>query len=152
MKSSIQKLFSEGFPELAARLLIGALFTYAAIHKIAFPAAFAKILYGYALFPEISINLLALIVPWLELFAGIGLLVGFRPRAAALLITVLLFSFVIALSINLFRGHEFDCGCFSFGAAGSLDSIRSLLVRDIVCLFLALWIFGYRGRRRFCFL
>lgn len=152
MKSSVRNLYSDGFPELAVRIFLGSIFAFAAIHKIANPSQFALILYGYDLFPEYTINFVALVIPWLELLTGIGLIVGFRPRASSLLLGILLFCFIIALSINLYRGHEFDCGCFSFGDVTNIDAIRRLVARDVLYLSLSLLIFCYGGRRRFCLL
>ena len=40
--------------ELAARLLLGGIFVYSSYHKIISPAAFAKIIYGYLLFPAFT--------------------------------------------------------------------------------------------------
>jgi len=132
------------------RWFLGALFVYAAWHKIASPAEFAHILYGYGLFPNWIVNFLAMIIPWMELFCGMGCILGYRPRAAALLMMMLLSGFIVALSINLYRGHVFDCGCFSFGDTGGLAAIRQLLFRDIVYLSLTLGIFVGSRRRRLC--
>ena len=45
------------------------------------------------------------------------------------------------IAFNLIRGHEFDCGCFSFGAKSSHLSNVSLLVRDVVMLGGGLFLF-----------
>ena len=95
--------------ELAARWILGLTFIYASFHKIISPADFAKIVYGYALFPEALINLIAIMIPFLELIAGLALIIGFYPRSAAIIINGLLVAFIVVLSINLVRGHEFDC-------------------------------------------
>jgi hypothetical protein len=50
--------------ELAFRWILGLTFVYASYHKILVPADFAKIIYGYDLFPEILINLIAIVVPY----------------------------------------------------------------------------------------
>ena len=104
--------------ELAARWLLGATFVYASYNKILAPATFAKIVYGYDLFPHASINLIAIVLPYIELVAGLALLVGIYPRSAVLIINGMLLAFIVVLSVNLIRGHEFDCGCFSLKNAG----------------------------------
>ena len=38
--------------ELVVRWFLGTIFLYASIHKIASPEQFAKIIYGYYLFPQ----------------------------------------------------------------------------------------------------
>ena len=135
---------------MIARWVLGGMFLFACYHKIVEPAHFAKIIYGYYLFPDFSINLIAIILPFLELFAGIALILGIYPRSAVLIINAILFAFIVAISINLIRGHEFDCGCFSFGAAADTFSVVQLLIRDIVCFFLGLQILFFANSRKWC--
>jgi len=130
--------------------VIGIIFVYASIHKIADPAAFAKIIYGYYLFPYLSINLIAIILPFLEFYSGIFLLLGIYPRSATAIIIGLLFGFITAISINLLRGHEFDCGCFSFNGSDSKVASIQLLVRDIFYFVFSLYIIFFKGQRRLC--
>ena len=107
----LKSLLSNNRLELIARWFLGIIFIYASYHKIIAPDHFAKIIYGYYLFPDFFINLIAIILPFLELFSGLALLLGIYPRSAALIINGMLLVFIIALSINLIRGQEFDCGC-----------------------------------------
>ena len=52
--------------EMTVRWLLGGAFVYSSLHKIAEPAKFAKVVYGYKLFPALSINLIAIILPFPE--------------------------------------------------------------------------------------
>ena len=54
-------MLNNSWLELAARWFLGMIFLYASYHKIAAPAQFAKIIYGYYLFPDISINIIAIV-------------------------------------------------------------------------------------------
>ena len=137
--------------ELAARWALGLIFIYASYHKILAPADFAKIVYGYDLFPAGTINLIAIILPFIELIAGLALILGIFPRSAALILIGMLAAFIVVLSINLIRGHEFNCGCFSTKEAGYFSSAESTLVRDIIYLLLGLQIFLFSGIRKGCF-
>ena len=137
--------------ELAARWIIGLTFIYASLHKIISPADFAKIVYGYGLFPEVFINLIAIVIPFLELIAGLALIIGVYPRSAAMIINALLLAFVTVLAFNLIRGHEFDCGCFSAGQSGYASSSEVTLVRDIIYLIFGMQIVLFEGNRRNCF-
>jgi hypothetical protein len=65
-----QSLISNSWIELAARWILGLTFLYASSYKILSTAEFAKIVYGYDLFPAALINLIAIIVPFMELIAG----------------------------------------------------------------------------------
>ena len=136
--------------ELAFRWILGLTFIYASYHKILAPADFAKIVYGYDLFPAVLINPIAIIVPFVELVTGLALIGGIYPRAAALVLNALLVFFIFILSYNLLRGHEFDCGCFAPENPGSTPSTELTLFRDFVYLALGLQIFYYQRSRRWC--
>ena len=135
---------------MVGRWILGALFVGACFHKIVEPAHFAKIIYGYYLFPDVTINLIAIILPYVEFYTGMALILGIYPRSAALIINAMLLAFIVAISINLIRGHEFDCGCFSFGSSGQFSSAMHLLIRDIVCFFLGLHVIFYSKARKLC--
>jgi len=143
-------VFENRWVELAARWILGLTFIYASYSKILAPADFAKIVYGYELFPNAVINPIAIILPYIELVAGLALILGIYPRSAALIINAMLVAFIIVLSINLIRGHEFDCGCFSVKKAGFLSSSEPMLVRDFIYLILGMQIFFFRGIRKGC--
>jgi hypothetical protein len=107
--------------------------------------------YGYDLFPHVSINLIAIIIPFLQLIAGLALIGGIYSRSAAIIINVMLLAFVAALTINIIRGHEFDCGCFSAGQSGYSSSSKVTIVRDIIYFVLGLQVILFQGIRRASF-
>jgi uncharacterized membrane protein YphA (DoxX/SURF4 family) len=146
-----QYIKNNSWIELAARWILGFTFIYASFYKIISPADFAKIVYGYGLFPEMFINLIAIVIPFLELVAGIALIIGLYPRSAAIIINGLLVAFITVLSINLIRGHEFDCGCFSVAQSGYTSSPKVTLVRDIIYFILGMQIVLFDGSRKSCF-
>ena len=152
LNKPIRTLFGNHWIELAARWILGVTFVYASYNKILAPAVFAKIIYGYDLFPALFINLIAIIVPLLELVAGLALIIGFYPRSAALIVNAMLLVFITALSINLIRGHEFDCGCFSINSSGQGTFAGPLIFRDFLIFALGLYIFFYRNARKLCIL
>jgi uncharacterized membrane protein YphA (DoxX/SURF4 family) len=136
--------------ELFSRWLLGLVFIYASYQKILFPSDFAKIIYGYDLFPLAFINLMAIVLPFVELCFGLALVIGIFPRSAALILNGILLAFILALSINLIRGHEFDCGCFSSLKTSFASSTGHWIVRDIILLSLGLQVFFYGGFRKAC--
>jgi uncharacterized membrane protein YphA (DoxX/SURF4 family) len=136
--------------ELAARWILGLTFIYASFHKILSPADFAKIIYGYDLFPASLINLIAITLPFIELVSGLALISGILPRAASLIITVTVLVFIAALSINLVHGHEFDCGCFSYSQTGNPPSAWFSLIWDTIFLAISLQVNLYSGIRKIC--
>ena len=126
---------------LAARLYLGVIFLLACWHKLVEPGAFAVDIATYQILPLALINPMAIILPWVELAAGIWVFVGFRVRAAALLVAGMMAMFLVAISIALAKGLNMSCGCFaSQGAVEDPISWRTL-VRDGSWLLLALYVF-----------
>ena len=152
MSNNRINIFQNSWLELIFRLSLGSIFLISCYHKILEPAHFAKIIYGYYLFPDFSINLIAIILPFLELVSGLALIFGICPRSAALSINALLLAFIVAVSINLIRGHEFDCGCFSFGGSGQTSPTVQLLIRDVILLGIGLQLLFFDKHRKGCVL
>ena len=148
MNNNLRTLFNNGWIEIAFRWILGITFIYASYYKIMSPIDFAKIVYGYNFFPEVLINPIAIILPFVELISGISLLLGIYPRSAALIINGLLLAFIFILAINIIRGHEFDCGCFSAEKAGSP---KMMVARDVIYLMMGLQVFLFNGVRKGCF-
>ena len=102
------------YAEWAARLVLAAVFLTACLPKIAHPHAFAESIYRYQLLHAAAINAAAVFLPWLELAAAVSLLALPRlQRGAVLLVAILLVVFTGAIAINLHRGVDIACGCFS---------------------------------------
>ena len=135
--------------ELLLRWSVGLAFVLASIHKIVHPGAFAQIVYSYQLFPAYTINLIAIVMPFVELVTGLALLTGVYPRAAATIVNGLLVAFMVIIAVNLMRGHDFDCGCFpTFITRLYADSPVNMLIRNAVLLACSLPVMLYRRRRR----
>ncbi|HTD52109.1 MAG TPA: MauE/DoxX family redox-associated membrane protein [Thermoanaerobaculia bacterium] len=121
---------------MRVQLALGAIFVAAAIPKILDPPAFAHMIYNYKLAPGWAINALAITLPWVELLAGLALILGVWKREAAVLIGLLLLLFIASVGINLARGHAIDCGCFDVREAGKteaqrLSDMRWVIARDV---------------------
>lgn len=130
---------------LAARLYLGFVFMYASIHKIADPSAFALDVATYQFLPLSLVNITALMLPWVELIAGILIAIGFRTGAAALLIFGMMAAFMIALAWALYLGLDMSCGCFA--SSSEADPISGFtLLRDSFWLFLALYVLIFDRR------
>ena len=150
MNKWLKPVLDNSWIEIAARWILGITFVCASYHKIFAPADFAKILYGYDLFPHVLINLIAITLPFIELVFGLALILGVYPRSAAMIINGLLLAYIIILTINLARGHEFDCGCFSVSKSGYLSSPEPMIVRDMIYLIIGLQVFLFNGVRKGC--
>jgi len=115
------------------RLVLGGIFIYASLDKIAHPGEFARIIANYAILPDFLVTLPALALPWVELVAGLCLVIGLWPRSSALLLSLLLLLFMAALGVNALRGISMSCGCFSTSAADT-EKAYVLVIRDLLIL------------------
>ncbi len=127
---------------LLFRVFLGATFIYASLDKIAHPEQFARIVYNYRILPDFLINVFAVSLPWVEFAAGLFLIFGIFTESASLVISTLLVVFIVAISINLFRGINLNCGCFSTDPAGKKEG-ASLLIRDFIYLFFGIMVFFF---------
>lgn len=98
--------------DLALRLLVGGAFVFAGALKVANPAKFATDIGNYRLAPHELINLIAILLPWVEVTTGVFVLAGIWTRAAAAIITSLTVSFFFIIVSALARGLNIECGCF----------------------------------------
>lgn len=147
MKNKISNLLSSLPVQWLSRLILGGVFIYASIDKITHPEAFADIIYNYKLLPGIFITLLAVVMPWLEIFSGLCVISGLFKRAGAIIIGAMLLVFSVAISINLARGLEFDCGCFTTVSSEGGSDPLGLLIRDIILLILVVIIVFFEGKK-----
>ena len=125
---------------LLCRLILAIIFFYAAIEKIAEPGEFAVAIYNYQLLPDIAINALAVILPWLEIVIATCLVTGFYVRGAALISSALFLTFATALTISLMRGLDISCGCFGT-ASGNINWFY--LGRDLSLLAISIFVLIY---------
>ncbi len=95
------------------RLVLGTVFLSAGITKIVDPAGFALAVYNYHILPAWLVNLAAVTLPWIEVVAGVCLVLGLWVPGSALVVSVLLLAFTTALGFNMYRGLDITCGCFS---------------------------------------
>jgi len=131
-----------------ARIAVAAVFLGACIAKIRDPELFALAVNRYRILPGEFVNLVAIVLPWIELTAGLAVLAApARLRAAgALLLAGMLTVFTIAISLNLLRGIEASCGCFSTRADAAVSDGWNL-VRNGALIWLALAAFLDAFRR-----
>lgn len=133
------------YAALLARVYLAAVFLWACWHKILEPGSFALDIATYQTLPLSTVNLLAIVLPWIELVAAVMLLAGFRTRAAALLVTGMMSMFTAAVAIALAKGLDMSCGCFaSAGAADDPISLRTI-GRDLGWLGLSLYVLVFDG-------
>jgi len=140
MREKLANILNNKTTHIMASFILGGVFIYASIDKISFPKEFTKIVINYNLLPTKAAPYFALILPWVELIFGILLVVGLFIRTSALILSSLLLVFVVAIVINKLSGGEIAaCGCFSVNALET-GNIFFLLSRDILFLFLGIFL------------
>ena len=118
------------------RLILAGVFIFASIDKILHPQAFAQAVFDYQVLPGSLINLVALILPLIELLVGGSLLMNLWMSGAASIVAILMSIFVGLIFFNLARGLDISCGCFSTNSDGN-PMTKLTMFRDIFFLCLA---------------
>ena len=125
--------------EIGLRILVGGIFLYAGFLKVLDPGKFLIAVRSYELLHDPWTAWMALALPWLEIVAGICVIVGRFYRGALLVLGTAGIAFLIALSSAWARGLEIECGCF--GEKGFSGSYLEYILRDlaILAILLFLW-------------
>lgn len=130
----------------AVAIALGALFVYASLEKIAAPRDFARIVYHYRLAgPSATLgfvppNLLAVVLPWIEVICGVLLIAGIWRREAAIVTAAMLVVFIAAVAWALSQGIDLEnCGCFTVTGEGRSAGIK-LILGDVGLLAAALYV------------
>lgn len=147
LRNKIARILSARPLQVLARLFLGGIFIYASLDKIAHPQEFARIVANYGILPDFLVTLPALVLPWLELIAGLCLVSGLWVRSAATLLSLLLLVFILALGFNAARGISLSCGCFSSSVADK-ENIYVLIFRDLLFLLPGLLIIFFHRERK----
>jgi hypothetical protein len=114
------------------------------------PLEFARLIREYYILPDQVLNLVAVVLPWLEIVCGLCFLSGLWLLGAAALFSSLNAVFIIAIAYRAwlimsstgvdFFDLSFDCGC-GFGVV----YIPTKIVENLLFLFASLVIL-WKGR------
>jgi uncharacterized membrane protein YphA (DoxX/SURF4 family) len=132
---------------LALRVVLGAVFVYAAWTKLRQPwQLFAMSIDAYTVLPYWAVLVVARTLPWAELAIGLTLMAGRWLRVSSTAASLLMLLFLGLMTKAYADGMHIDCGCFGLG-----DPISArTLARDgwllASCLFLT-WT-SFSGRRK----
>ena len=147
IKRKTSKLVRSKIAYVFARFILGGVFLYASMPKILNPYEFSQIIYQYKILPDFLIYFISSILPWIEFFCGVFLLIGIFIRSSALILSSLLLIFILAISINLLRGINIACGCFSLGG-GTKSNELALIIRDFLIFPLGLILIFYNRKKK----
>ena len=102
--------------------------------KLFRPEDFAKAILRYEFLPIYFVNIMAIVMPWVEFFTGVLLITGIFKKATSLLASISLVVFIIALTSAFARGLDISCGCFSLEETSSKGDIIYRIIQDIFML------------------
>jgi uncharacterized membrane protein YphA (DoxX/SURF4 family) len=126
-----------------SRLSLGGIFIYAGSIKLLEPKTFAILIETYGIVPESLLMPVAIILPILEVAAGIGLI--FDIEGSLSLIAGLLVLFIAILGYGIWMGMDMDCGCFGpeDPESEAFHGLKASLHRDLIMLsgivFIYIW-------------
>lgn len=101
------------------RIGVGLVFVVSGLSKIGDPGAFATQIHNFRLAPGAAEHLIAVTLPWIELLAGLSLVLDLRARAGAWLSAAMMAAFTLMVASAMARRLDIECGCF-----GTADATR----------------------------
>ena len=133
MNSYIKRVMTSEYVSFALRVYLGCFFIYASLSKIAHPAQFAEAIANYRLVPYAALNLVAVVLPWIEFASGLFLIIGFKSKASVAVIGLLLILFDVMILISMYQGAPITCGCYD--AVGEVVGWKKALENALMLLF-----------------
>jgi putative oxidoreductase len=123
-ETAVARMISHPVLIRVCRIGIGLVMLAAALGKIGDPAAFATQIHHFRLIPIGAENLLAIALPWVELIAGLTLVLGVHARSGAWLSSAMMVVFTLAVGAAVARGLDIECGCFGTADATHVGGMK----------------------------
>jgi uncharacterized membrane protein YphA (DoxX/SURF4 family) len=142
------KLLENKYFQISLRIIIGIIFIYASTGKLFRPEDFAKAILRYEFLPIYFVNIMAIVMPWVEFFTGILLILGIYKKASSMLAGISLIVFLTALISAFARGLDISCGCFSLEETSSKGDIIYRIVQDFFMLIGAIIVYKFSDVRK----
>lgn len=121
---------TKAYLALAARLAVAAVFILAALPKIQDPVAFEASVEAFGIVEGSFSSWIALILPWLEMVIGVGLLAPQIRRGSALIAIGLLLLFIGLHASAWARGLDISCGCYGQSETEDSPNYLFLILRN----------------------
>jgi uncharacterized membrane protein YphA (DoxX/SURF4 family) len=132
----LKRFLTHRFTVRVCQVAIGAVFLYAALPKIGDVGSFAKQVHNYRMVPIALENVFAMTLPWIELVAGVAMIIGIGARSGAVVSAGMMIVFIVAIGQAVARGLDIDCGCFGTTDAAQVGVKR--ILEDFVFLAVAI--------------
>ena len=149
MRKRIEDIFSYRFVYSLSILILGSIFLYSGLIKIFSISSFAKIVSNYKILPENFVSFFSYLLPIVEMIFAVFLILRIFPKFSALVLSVLLLTFIITIFSNIVRGINTDCGCFSKSASKEINNWHNWgnIFRDILFLIPGIYIIFFKEKK-----
>jgi uncharacterized membrane protein YphA (DoxX/SURF4 family) len=142
MAGASRKPFVLDLIGLAARLILGGVVLVAGLLKVTDPTAAERAVRAYQILPYDLAGTVGLVLPIVEIVAGVLLILGLFTRIAAVIGGLLMIAFIIGIASAWARGLTIECGCF--GGGGTIPAAETNylpeILRDIGLVICAGWL------------
>jgi len=129
------------------RVVFALMFLAAAWPKFTDPYGFASLVAQYQMLPPALVHVFSVWLPAMEITVGLSLLLLPYEKESSALLGLLLVMFIAALAQALARGLGIACGCFDLAGATDAGETWFALLRDIVLLVPAFWLWRRAEKR-----
>lgn len=116
--------------------------SYAGLLKIVDIPSSQRAVLGYEIFSVPIANFIGVVLPLVEIGAGVLLIIGLFTRINAVFFTMLLLGFIGGIVFAWASGKSIDCGCFGGGGVVAPEQATYVLdiIRDLGLLFFSIWL------------
>ena len=118
------------------KLLLAGIYLFAGASKILNLYLFkATILAYYSFLPELLALFIAIVFPWVEILAGLSLVLNWKTKYSSGFLFLLSLFFFAQVILNYSNILPYGCGCFGFGGPEKISLYH--VFRDFSIMFLA---------------
>ena len=123
---------------IVLRIIIGAFFAFSGFEKLMQPIEnFQSVVESYEIINHTLSNIAAFILPWVELFLGVFVILGLWLKISLSSLLLMTIMFVAVVAQALLRNLPItECGCF--GELISIPLPAVLLMDSIVCILIVI--------------
>lgn len=134
---------------LLARVVLGGTLLAAGALKVGNLQKSAMAVRAYEILPVSLANFIGYALPWIEIGVGLLLILGVAAKTVAVIGTINMLVFIIAIAQAWARGLSIDCGCFGGGGSVAPEDTKYLseIIRDLGLFALGIYLYLYpKGR------
>jgi uncharacterized membrane protein YphA (DoxX/SURF4 family) len=136
--SALRAILNNRYLTLLFRIILAGIFLVSSYGKLVDIERYSvDAIYNFAILPMWLARPFGLVMPFIELLVGLGLLFGVLTRLSGLGAALMSLAFFIAKAVVLSQGRVIDCGCF--GAI--VETLASVTIyMDIPMLLMGLFV------------